>query len=169
MGAYPARNFAPVNDRIEEYRRDWIAGPAPQRPKRVWQRKKVRLGAAASLITVGLLLWGGGYLLHWKRLATQKFDAYWKGTQTQLEMNALCRELRRYRSVHETLPERPIEFIKTALQKNKISQPGCDFWGTPYRFTQDWQGFQLHSAGPNRIHEDSDDLQVDVRYEPARK
>ena len=152
-----------MNDRIEEYRRDWQSGPvAPvrsARPLRFRRRRSWLLGLL--VLGSGLSVFGYHSWRPWlERAARDEVNRM----KTGLELAAGMRLLRQHYLAHGSLPTVPEDLLRASLSSNKPYPPGCDFWGTPYRVDRYFDGFGVRSAGPNRRLDDRDDLVRAVRY-----
>lgn len=159
-----ATNQKPVNDRIEEYRRDWHSGPTQARPKarkaRFYRRRPWLTASLLSLLAIFVAGWFHGAVPGLER----QFVTQVNRTKTELEVSAGLRELRRYYLANGALPPAAEDYLRSALPANKKFPPGFDFWGTPYRVDNYWDGFGVRSAGPNRRFDDRDDIARSVEY-----
>ncbi|MBT9586902.1 hypothetical protein IV102_26410 [bacterium] len=153
-------------DRIEEYRRDWVSGPAPKKRARkpFKASRPVKIGGILLLALVAAVTSGQAALQRWqKRLEKTTNDEVCK-MKTELELSAQLRLLRQYYLSNGSLPQDPIRYLEPYLKDNKPYPKGCDFWGHPYRVDQYWDYFGVRSAGPNGKWEDRDDLLASVRF-----
>lgn len=146
-------------DRIEEYRRDWIAGPYRRIKRRTLKLKKpLRWGGLMLLVLLGLGVSFFSVLNQYRhRLERATYDQVCR-IKTELELSAQLRLLRQYYLSNGGLPQDPMGYLKPFLKDNKPFPKGCDFWGRPYRVEQYWDYFGIRSAGPNGKMEDADDL-----------
>lgn len=150
-------------DRIEEYRRDWVAGPVPK-PKKIRIRFPHLRWKIWRWVSLALALFSGVALATLHRPFKLWIDNQVLQMKTGLEMTMMMRELRRYYLTHASLPPSPEGFLRDRPSKANPNPPGYDYWGRPYRFEHDWQGFWLRSAGANGLAGDGDDLVQTVWY-----
>lgn len=146
-------------DRIEEYRRDWIAGPYRRIKRRTLKlRKRWRWGGLALVVLAGLGVSFYSVLNQYRHRLEKATNNEVCRMKTELELSALLRLLRQYYLSNGGLPQDPIGYLKPFLKDNKPYPRGCDFWGHPYKVEQYWDYFGIRSAGPNGKMDDGDDL-----------
>jgi hypothetical protein len=156
-----------VIDRIEEYRRDWVSGPAPKKRKGKPFRvsRPLKIGA---VFVLSLSVAVAGALASTQHLWRPQVERFLQNevckTKTQLEMSAQLRLLRQHYLSNGSLPPHPVRYLEPYLKDNKAYPRGCDFWGHPYRIEQYWDYFGVRSAGPNGCMDDHDDLLMVVKY-----
>jgi hypothetical protein len=154
-----------LNDRIEEYRQDWHAGPVrPRRRRSTLLRPQTRGDWVAFLALLFTL--GGTATLVWRYHGAMGrwVDARIRTTKTELEMSSIQRLLKQYYLSHGSLPERPLDYLKPFFRPNKAYPPGCDFWGRAYRIESFGDGYVLRSCGADGIPQNDDDLVRSVKY-----
>lgn len=148
-----------VNDRIEEYRRDWQAGPGgPKKRKLPKAARPVKIAGFVLLALCGLLVGFSKALGHWRDRLEKATQNELCRVKTSLEMSAQLRLLRQYYLSNGALPPDPMGYLMPFLKDNKPFPKGNDFWGHPYRVESYVEQFGVRSAGPNGILEDRDDL-----------
>ncbi len=50
------------------------------------------------------------------------------------------------------------DYLRKSAAAIKTSDPGTDFWGTPYRLDRDGSAYAVRSAGPDRTYDTADDI-----------
>lgn len=153
-----------VNDRIEEYRRDWVGVSGPTKKRRI--PKPARPVQMASFIMLALcsFLVGANKLVdRWRHQVQNATQREINRVKTQLEMSAQLRILRQYYLSNAALPKDPLGYLKGFMKDNKPYPRGYDFWGHEYRVDSDTDGFGIRSAGPNGKMDDRDDLVAAVK------
>jgi len=159
-----------VTDRIEEYRRDWQAGPGgPQKKRKL--PKAARPVKIASFVMLALCI----LLVRFSKVVGHRRDRLEKAThnemcrmKTSLELSAQLRLLRQYYLSNGALPPDPMGYLMPFLKDNKPFPRGNDFWGHPYRVDSYVEQFDVRSAGPNGIMEDRDDLVALVKVKDLK-
>ncbi len=156
---------ANVNDRIEEYRRDWdAASSGPVKKRRIPKPARPVQMASLGLLAVCSLLVGANKLLnHYRQKMQNAAQREVNRVKTELEMSAQLRLLRQYYLSNAALPKDPMGYLKPFLKDNKPFPRGCDFWGHEYRVDSDPDGFAMRSAGPDGKMETRDDLVAGVK------
>lgn len=154
-----------MNDRIEEYRCDWVAGPAPRVRKPITHVIADNPGySSLVLFLVGLCVATLVYIGFGRHASWEKqIDRLVKATETKMEMATSVRLLNQYRRANNALPANPTEYLAGNLKNNKPYPRGYDFWGTPYRVDLLDDGYALRSAGPDKKFNDADDLVFEVK------
>lgn len=154
-----------LNDRIEEYRRDWDAASAgPVKKRRIPKPARPVQMASFVLLAMCSLLVGANKLVdHWRRQLQNATQREICRVKTELEMSAQLRLLRQYYLSNAALPKDPMGYLRPFLKDNKPFPRGCDFWGHQYRVDSDPDGFAIRSAGPNGKMDDRDDLVAGVK------
>lgn len=152
-------------DRIEEYRRDWVAGPTPKLRRRKFRlRRQWKVGV---LLVGGLLLAAAsGFLAvkEWRRRVERRLNDEVNAVKTDLEISSMVRLLRQYYLSNAALPPSPENYLKPFLKSNKPYPVGNDFWGRPYKVEHDFEGFAVRSAGPDGIYGNRDDRSQGLKY-----
>ena len=149
-----------VNDRIEEYRRDWQAGPGGPKKKRKLPKaaRPVKIASFVLLALCCLLVGFSKVVDHWRARLEKAAHNEMCRMKTSLELSAQLRLLRQYYLSNGALPPDPRGYLMPFLKDNKKFPRGCDFWGHPYRVDSYVEQFDVRSAGPNGIMDDRDDL-----------
>lgn len=160
-----ATSLVNVNDRIEEYRRDWDAADAgPRKKKRIPKAARpVQMASFAMLAVCSFLVGSHKLVDHWRRQMQNATQREINRVKTQLEMSMQLRLLRQYYLANGALPKDPMGYLKPFMKDNKPYPRGSDFWGHPYRVDSDHDAFGVRSAGPNGKMDDRDDLLASVK------
>jgi hypothetical protein len=155
-----------VNDRIEEYRRDWQAGPGgPSVKKRRLPRpsRRIKLTGLVMLFGCALLISSSQLVELWRHRLARKTQDEMNRVKTELEMSAHLRLLRQYYQSNDALPQDPLGYLKPFFKDNKPYPHGCDFWGHYYRVDSDVDQFGIRSAGPDGWMDTRDDLYAGLK------
>ena len=159
-----------VNERIEEYRRDWSAGPDHPKKKRKLPKpaRPVQIGSLVLLATCSLLVGASRLVGHWRAKIKKATQNELCRVKTSLELSVQVRLLRQYYLSNGALPPDPVGYLRPFLKDNKTYPRGNDFWGHPYRVDQDPDYFGVRSAGPNGKMDDRDDLSAGIKIKDLR-
>ncbi|MBS2040560.1 hypothetical protein JST97_36575 [bacterium] len=161
----PLTSLVNVNDRIEEYRRDWQAGPGGPAVKKPAPRaaRPVHLATFLMLAACSLLVGGDKLLDLWRRRLIHQTQNQANRIKTELEMSTHLRLLRQYYLSNAALPPDPMGYLIPFFKDNKPYPKGCDFWGHYYRVDSDPDQFGIRSAGVDGKMDTADDLYAGVK------
>ncbi|MFN8613593.1 MAG: hypothetical protein U0931_39010 [Vulcanimicrobiota bacterium] len=154
-----------VNDRIEEYRRDWQAGPGGPSVKKPGARpaRPVQLATVLMLVACSLLVGGDKLVEMWRKRLVRQTQNQTNRIKTELEMSAHLRLLRQYYLSNGSLPPDPMGYLLPYFKDNKPYPRGCDFWGHYYRVDSDLEQFGIRSAGLDGKMDTRDDLYAGIK------
>ena len=140
-----------------------MAGPVRKVRKIRWRFPRFRTRLARWIALAGSLFLVVS-LLSLHRPFKTWLDNQVVQMKTGLEMTMMMREMRRYYLTHASLPPSPEAYLFDRPSRANPYPPGHDYWGRPYHFEHDWQGFWLRSPGANGIRGDRDDLVQPIWY-----
>lgn len=153
-----------MSDRIEEFRRDWIADgdSYPQVKGRV---KVTTHRSPSSVVGTFLLVFFGVSLTYgvvvYRRELSRWIDNEIIYLKTKTEMSTVSRLILQHHRSNGTLPTDYKEYLEGNMKRTKPTGAATDFSGTPYRISSADKILTIVSAGQDRKFETRDDLVVE--------
>jgi hypothetical protein len=153
-----------LSDRIEEFRRDWIAD-GDSYPQAHGRKKVSTHRSPSSVFGTFLLVFFGVSLTYgvvvYRRELSRWIDNEIIYLKTRTEMSTVSRLILQHHRANGTLPTDYKEYLEGNMKKNKPTGAATDFWGTPYHISSADKVVTIVSAGQDRKFGTRDDLVIE--------